>query len=841
MHGHRFIQLLIAIALPLSLRAQSAFDLQNYKQFLETHRQLSASGIMQLHPAGTFAGSVPAFTGGPPEHLDLINSRYQLTAHEDSLLVRNGFVVTERIRRINFVQAYLSLWLQDLPVFISSDALLHAVHRSYDAILRDVEEQCLSGTLDELLASMHDRLPAAVSRYGNVPGMNPSLLDVDLYLTVARRLLGRTIQPVFLSQVPAVDSLLAAVAAAQVRRWSLFSTTQRTVDFSQFTPRGHYTQSEGLTRYFQAMIWLGRTELYLIPPRSDDPVPTDEEIQRQTIDAMLVAELATSSNPLPSTIERTIRTFVGEQDNITLDQLSAMAVEAGISSAADLVNPTAWRNFQSIVLSKPFAFQRIHSQILMSDPANPDSLRPACAFLLFGQRFIVDSYVFSNVVYDRVRSTPLRMIPSPLDVLAALGNDAALQLLQPELEKYGYAPNLAALRYLVDSYDRAFWGSSLYNGWLNAIKSLNPPPDRSGLPAFMRTAAWWQHAMNTQLASWAELRHDNLLYAKQSYTGGVVCAYPDAYLEPVPDLYRAIKTYADSARVALASLYPGMARAIKYFSSLSSVADTLAGIAVRELGGEAPEEAERVFLRSVVYRSSSMCGTPLDGWYPRIHYDGDAATYQEDMVVADVHTVPTDASGSWVGWVLHAGTGPVNMAIIQVRLPDGRRVALAGPVMSYYEHMTSGFKRLTDKEWRTMYAQPPSARPSLVNIFLADASGGSRGSGPMLLTGIEVPGDEPAVPLHIDLSQGYPNPFNGETTLRIEIPPGIGPVNAELFVVSVHGQCVRRLFAGPLGSGSYSVRWDGRNDQGRETASGVYMAMLRSGDGVLVRKLVLIR
>jgi hypothetical protein len=109
--------------------------------------------------------------------------------------------------------------------------------------------------------------------------------------------------------------------------------------------------------------------------------------------------------------------------------------------------------------------------------------------------------------------------------------------------------NLAGLRYLAESYEDDFWSSSIYNGWLSAIRSLSPPDDteRKFLPEFMQTAAWWQQKMNTQCASWAQLRHDNLLYAKQSYSGGVTCSYPYGYVEPIPEFYKAVKDYALSA------------------------------------------------------------------------------------------------------------------------------------------------------------------------------------------------------------------------------------------------------------------------------------------------------
>jgi len=63
----------------------------------------------------------------------------------------------------------------------------------------------------------------------------------------------------------------------------------------------------------------------------------------------------------------------------------------------------------------------------------------------------------------------------------------------------------------------------------------------------MKTAAFWQQKMNTQLASWTELRHDNLLYAKQSYTGGTVCSYPYSFVEPFPEFYSALNEYSTEA------------------------------------------------------------------------------------------------------------------------------------------------------------------------------------------------------------------------------------------------------------------------------------------------------
>ncbi len=71
-----------------------------------------------------------------------------------------------------------------------------------------------------------------------------------------------------------------------------------------------------------------------------------------------------------------------------------------------------------------------------------------------------------------------RLFPSTLDPMFALGNNAAAQLLIPELDEYHYGTNLAALRYLFDSFPPEYWETTMYKRWLGMIKTLNPPEDR---------------------------------------------------------------------------------------------------------------------------------------------------------------------------------------------------------------------------------------------------------------------------------------------------------------------------------------------------------------------------
>jgi len=89
------------------------------------------------------------------------------------------------------------------------------------------------------------------------------------------------------------------------------------------------------------------------------------------------------------------------------------------------------------------------------------------------------------------------------------------------------------------------------------------------------------------------------------------------------------------------------------------------------------------------------------------------------------------------------------------------------------------------------------------------------------------------------LAAPSPNPFNPRTRLRYELPTGV--TRASLVIYDARGRRVRRLKEGDGWAPQGSVVWDGRDDAGREIASGTYLAVLRTERGQSTRKLALIR
>jgi hypothetical protein len=95
-----------------------------------------------------------------------------------------------------------------------------------------------------------------------------------------------------------------------------------------------------------------------------------------------------------------------------------------------------------------------------------------------------------------------------------------------------------------------------------------------------------------------------------------------------------------------------------------------------------------------------------------------------------------------------------------------------------------------------------------------------------------------ATPQTFALYPAYPNPFNSSTTISFSLPQA---GEAELSIYNLLGQRVVVLAQGMQEAGAHTLVWKGRDDQGRELGSGVYVCRLRAGSQVETRKLLLLR
>ena len=93
-------------------------------------------------------------------------------------------------------------------------------------------------------------------------------------------------------------------------------------------------------------------------------------------------------------------------------------------------------------------------------------------------------------------------------------------------------------------------------------------------------------------------------------------------------------------------------------------------------------------------------------------------------------------------------------------------------------------------------------------------------------------------PLTFSLGQAYPNPATHQATIQFSLAK---KGKATLKVYNVTGALVRTLVDGEMGAGRYQAAWDGRNDRGKQTASGVYLYRLEAPGRAAVKKMVVLR
>ena len=683
------------VELPLTLAELDELDDELTEARDDTPQELRTNHEV---PFASDLGYDPLAAPGLSRILDLTYGD-EVRAALQAQVARDGFAIETNSQFPSFAYGYSSIYAADLPVYVTADMVLEALHRSYDTILQLIEQGTLRPRLQRLLKSTRAQLIESVDL---LPPETAS--DLNIYLGVALSLLqgGRVDK----REPPGVKSLVSAAMAAQgIERPVLFGV-ERDIDFSQFKPRGHYAGDEELESYFRTMIWLGRIDFRLIETTPEG----NQVLRRRQVEAALALRdlLSTAAFADYTAIDDTITAFVGEHDYLTLQDLDVLESALGNpESLADVDDET----LAATLVEGQFTPQRIASQVMQRTGGGPETLPLSTSFALFGQRYTVDSHVLSNVVYDRV---PTRVVPDPLDAaFGALGNDQAVSLLGDELDtEPEYSGQLSAIRTLVDAHPSSYWEGSLYTSWLGALRSLsvNGGEPETELPTVAQTDAWGRRLLNTQLASWAELRHNTVLYVKQSYTSNAACEYPDAYVDPYPEFFHRVVQYAELGLGLLPSL--GLERDLQtkigeYFTHVAQICGTLAQMAELQRSGT-PHSAEHLaFINRAVSVNVNCDGTVLahDGWYADLHFDPLAAV-EADPIVTDVHTdIGGDLPVSRPPTVLHVGTGLPRLFVATVDSCNGPR-AYAGVVSAYHETLEEGLVRLTDEEWESRLYQP---------------------------------------------------------------------------------------------------------------------------------------
>lgn len=194
---------------------------------------------------------------------DVVTSRLSLTdAH--NLIKQHGFVVVEPRYELwvqdrdNIMRPWQDLKSKDIPFFITIDTALHLYHVQFDGTLKDIEEREFIPDINDLtMALLNDAFLQHEQLHGE---LQEAAKRNIAYLSVAQKLMDPNASTSQLVDNAALGELTKIEAHQGFAASDIFIYDE---DYSQYVPRGHYTRSEPLKRYFKTMMWYGRMAFLL--------------------------------------------------------------------------------------------------------------------------------------------------------------------------------------------------------------------------------------------------------------------------------------------------------------------------------------------------------------------------------------------------------------------------------------------------------------------------------------------------------------------------------------------------------------------------------------------------
>jgi len=476
-------------------------------------------------------GSSYAETTSPAEYSweEIIREK-DLSDVQISALRRNGILVTDEA----YKQIFTAYILLINPVFITSDSLLNAYHVLYEESVFRLESE-MASRLPDILRHIMDNIenvlqkcegdPELLARAGRlarlVPGIALRLIDDSFHLKQ------EDLDAILEKEV---EKIVQADGIGRPGWHSESDVSALRLDYSRHKPRGFYTRTEDLSRYFRAVSWLQS-----IPFR----IKKDEELAAV---AMLseCLDSKTFTDPVKLSDTRSFfqayRKMIGVCDDSDLNFLFDMSQDFTRWDSNDY----DFREWRDYIVKKAMQTNRrplINDQIRFPPDDSSEAWEPDVR--------IISAYRTPSAILFQ-RTTDIRRFmrdyPEGLEVAAALGSPFARNNI--------HGSQRSEILKETESCRAHFQGKSLYYDYLDALKTLLDPPDLDG-PDFMKREAWQLKSCNTVLAGWAQLCHTWILQSKQAVRYLSDAMLPVGFVEPEPDFFSKMADLAEKTRLFL--------------------------------------------------------------------------------------------------------------------------------------------------------------------------------------------------------------------------------------------------------------------------------------------------
>jgi len=631
-------------------------------------------------------------------NLDNLVNPFQLEVFPTEMkthLSKYGFGIVEADNEQIF-QVYEKNDYCMFPNFVTTDLYLQLFHLYFDTMMRKVEEGKLSDVMQNMCQKLHKHMNTLASSASNAT-MRECAQWNTAYFAVAHQLIsGKALSVPANYAEMAKDEVEKSINAKDA--YSQFLGYQDVkFAYGLFKPRGHYTRSEQCKKYFRAMMWLQTV-----------PFGTDDRFKLRC--AALIADALRSNADLKKAYDSVfepITYLMGAPDNITIIQVGDVLKEQGVTVAQLMKDGKLMDNFRNRIDVIAEKQTRIRPKFERTSH-NKINFMP--------QRYQPDAEVLLEMAdYDNMETK--RDVPMGLDVMAAMGSYAAERILINELKQdkqwEGFIPNLNKVKAVMNATD---WNVCIANQWLSTLNTLNTFDD-ARLPYFMKVPQWNKKNLNATLASWAELKHDAILYAKQPMAaecgdGSLPAPTVTGFVEPNTGFWRKAIQLIDNTR-GVFSKYNLLTDDITSITEdIKDEAEFFLNASLKELDGKrlTNEEYDHIRYIGATFENLSLelikePNQSLMGWYDVQGADKSIA------VVADVYTANGDNNPE--PSILFEAVGPADEMYVVVEV-DGYLYLMRGGVFSYREFKQPVDQpRLTDEEWQEkLKTYPNTGKPS---------------------------------------------------------------------------------------------------------------------------------
>jgi len=623
-------------------------------------------------------------TGNIVNPLQLKEFSPQLAQH----LARNGFAIVPSTHDQLF-NVYEQNDYSCFPSFVTTDLFLQLYHLYVDCMLREVEENHLLPLMVQFTRDMHELLYNMERWSGLDETINPIARHNATFYNIAYKLFtGKYIFEPDPDDVAAVE-VSNVMNAANATSDFMQDYTDIPFAYSLFRPRGHYTRSEKLQRYFRGMMWL-------------QTVPFGLNHKDEVKAAIMQACALKSDKESLQNYERLnqfITFLMGKSDNLSLTQVLALVEKNGMQMEDILHDAKAIGQITATLNEIGNKQTRIRPKYEKTSH-NKINVMP--------QRYQPDAEVLQEMVdYDN-RPTQ-RATPKGLDVFAAMGISAAERILVEEGQQWkGFKAALDGMKKRMREID---WQETTATQWLNTLTYVNKHDKNGKEPYFMLTPEWDYKDLNAMLASWAELKHDAILYAKQPMGaecggGGVPEPVVKGYVEPNVGFWKKAHELLTNTHQLLKKHNMLTEKINNATKSIGDELEFLRRISEKELAGKplTDEEYDQIKAVGATFENISLdlIREPdqyLMGW------SDVQGTDKKVALVADVYTANADNNPDKS--ILFEAVGDADEIYVIVEI-DGCLYLTRGAVFSYREFLQPmGEPRLTDEEWQQQLEKEP--------------------------------------------------------------------------------------------------------------------------------------